>query len=188
MAGESVVDICNNALTLLGQQNIESLDDASPEANACRIFWRPLRDEVLRSHPWNFATTRAKLSRLVDSPPFGFKYYFQLPADCLFVRNVEPEGYFEIEHRFLLSDSPELSIKYTSANDDTTTYDSILGVGLMYRMASSLGYPLTRSSSLTKEYYDLGEDKIAEAKSIDSIEGKRPDNRRKNWLSSHYGR
>lgn len=184
----SVVDICNKALSLLGQRTIVSLDDDSPEALACRIHWEPLRDEVLRSHPWNCASKRASLNRLLETPAYDYDYYYQLPTDCLMVRNVEPEGHFELEGRKLLSGSNAISILYTAANDDTTEYDSQLAAGLSYKLAAELAYQMTKSNSLAQQLDEKGNEKIADAKSSDSIEGKRPDRRSRNWLSAHYGR
>ena len=75
--------ICNLALSKFGSKRIQSLDDASPEARACKLNYGPTRDEVLRSHRWNFATKRATLSRLSGAPPFGWAAWYQLPVDCL---------------------------------------------------------------------------------------------------------
>jgi len=56
------VTICNLALARLGDSRIAALSDSKPEAEYCTLFYEATRDEVLRGHPWNFATTRAALS------------------------------------------------------------------------------------------------------------------------------
>lgn len=182
----SVVDICNKALSLIGQRHIVSFDDDSPEALACRTHWQPLRDEKLREHPWNFATVRVALNRLVDVPAFGFAYYHQLPTDCLKVLNIEPEGFFEVEGRYLLSDTANLSLKYIKTLDDTTNYDSQIAAALAYLLAAELAYLNTASTSLASELRAIGEDKLHAAKQSDSLEGRRS-KRIGRWLASHYG-
>jgi hypothetical protein len=56
------VTICNLALARLGDSRIVTMNDSKPEAEYCTLFYGATRDEVLRGHPWNFATTRAALS------------------------------------------------------------------------------------------------------------------------------
>lgn len=182
----SVVDICNKALSILGQKGIVSLDDNSPEAYACRIHWGPLRDEILRKHPWNCVATRAALNRLLDVPPFEYAYYHQLPIDCLAVLEVIPESFFEVEGRKLLCNNPEVSIRYTQSTDDSTQFDAQLSAAMSYLLASEICYNITKSTSLTSELNAVGMDKLADAKASDSLEGKTRNKRPGRWLNSKY--
>lgn len=59
---QTVLDICNLALAHLGEASILSLTDDTTASRACSSNWEPTRDEVLRSHRWNFASKRASLS------------------------------------------------------------------------------------------------------------------------------
>ena len=81
MASET--SICNSALTRIGAARITSLTDDSKQARACTASYALMRDEVLRSHPWNSAISRASVASLADAPAFGYDNQFQLPADCL---------------------------------------------------------------------------------------------------------
>lgn len=181
----SVVDICNKALSLLGQKAIVSLDENSAEALACRIHWGPLRDEVLRKHPWNCVTKRAVLNRLVGTPAYEFQYQFQLPGDCLFVQEVVPEAYFVVEGRLLLCGNPELSIKYIQTIDDTTKFDSQLSAAMAHLLAAEISYNITKSTSLTESLYKIGTDKLGDAKASDSLEGRTRVKRVGRWLNAH---
>lgn len=58
------VEICNNALTLVGTRRITSLSDASKEARACNDNYDICRKALLRRHPWNFGMTRVALTGL----------------------------------------------------------------------------------------------------------------------------
>lgn len=55
------VTVCNLALARLGDARIVTLADATPEGQFCSLFYSPTLEEVLRSHPWSFATVQAKL-------------------------------------------------------------------------------------------------------------------------------
>lgn len=56
------VEICNNALTLIGTRRITALSDPSKEARACNDNYDICRKSLLRMHPWNFAMSRVELT------------------------------------------------------------------------------------------------------------------------------
>ncbi len=55
----SVVDICNEAMDLLGAATITALTENSKEARLCNRRFSTVRDATLRSHSWNCAIARA---------------------------------------------------------------------------------------------------------------------------------
>jgi len=61
MATDSVA-LCNEALLMLGSKTITALADATDRARLCNQFYNLARQTVLRSHPWNFALKRSRLS------------------------------------------------------------------------------------------------------------------------------
>ena len=75
---ESAVQICNNALIKLGANTITSLSDDTKPARLCNKIYTVLRDDLLRSHPWNFAIGRSSLAQLVDAPAFGFSFQYRV--------------------------------------------------------------------------------------------------------------
>lgn len=56
------VEIANLALSLIAGKEITALDTATAQGRVCLKWFAPARDEALASHPWNFATTRARLT------------------------------------------------------------------------------------------------------------------------------
>jgi len=55
-------DICNRALQRIGAQRIADMDtDTTDPGTACASAYDHIRDEVLRSHPWNCAIERANV-------------------------------------------------------------------------------------------------------------------------------
>jgi hypothetical protein len=183
----SVIEICNKALSLLGQKPIVSLEDDSNEAFACRLHWPLLRDEVLEGHRWNCVTTRASLARLSSAPAFGYTYQFQLPSDCLYITRTEPECLFEIEGRKLLTDETEVDIVYTKSEEDSTKYSPQLAAAFSFLLASELAPGMTSSNSEAERLLAIGKDKLDAAMGTDGQQGKRPDQRPSKWISAKYG-
>jgi len=85
------VSICSNALRRLGDDPITSLSDDTERARLCNAFFGEARDTILRSHTWNFAITRAKLSKLSATPAYGFDYMYALPTSPYCLRVLEME-------------------------------------------------------------------------------------------------
>ena len=80
-----VVNICNQALLLLGERTIQSLDEDSTQAKVCAAFYETSRDACLRELKPSFARKRAVLTAVGPKPAWGFDNAYQLPQDCLLV-------------------------------------------------------------------------------------------------------
>lgn len=52
LALASVIDICNMALTLIGEPSITSLDEGTVVSNKCNSLWVPSRDFVQDQWDW----------------------------------------------------------------------------------------------------------------------------------------
>lgn len=84
------VDICNMALAALNvAKPIADVDtEKSVEAQACRLFYDPAVDVVLRAFPWPFATAMAPLALVAAQPTQEWAFAYRLPVDCLFFRRI----------------------------------------------------------------------------------------------------
>lgn len=181
----SVVDICNEAMDLLGANIIASLTENSKEARLCNRRFETVRDAVLRSHPWNVAITRTSLAKDSADPAFGFANQFTLPTDpyCLRVIsfwnstvNNEVAAYdsnvmFKIEGRKVLSNEGSCSITYIARITDTEEYDSLLSSAIAHKLASEVAYAITGSNSVSQAMQGMYELRLREAKSVDAMEG-----------------
>jgi len=181
----SVVDICNEAMDLLGAATITALTENSKEARLCNRRFETVRDAVLRSHPWNTAIRRASLAQDSDAPAFGFTYQYTLPTDpyCLRVlsfwnSNVDSEiaAYdsqvmFKIEGRKVLSNESTCKITYLARVTDTEEYDSLLSSTIAHKLAAETAYAITGSTTVSQAMQQLYEVRLREARSIDAMEG-----------------
>ena len=171
------VSICSNALRRLGDDPITALTDDTERARLCNAFYADTRDQVLRSHPWNFAIRRATLAQLSGTPSYGFSHHYALPADCLRVLSSEYEDYiFKVENvathvRVLLTDESTANILYVARITDTNLFDSMFVDVLTQKLAVDLAYPVTNSTTLQTQMQKVFEKKLSEARSIDGQEG-----------------
>jgi len=182
----SVVDICNEAMDLLGAATITSLTENSKEARLCNRRFDTVRDAVLRAHNWNVAIFRATLAKDGTSPAFGFTNQFPLPTDpyCLRVvslhtsnvdNDISPydvQAMFKIEGRNVLTDEGTCNIIYVGRVTDTEQFDSLLSSTIAHRLASETAYAITGSTSVSQQIFQLYQQRLTEARSMDAIEGK----------------
>jgi len=182
----SVVDICNEAMDLLGAATITSLTENSKEARLCNRRFETVRDAVLRAHNWNVAIVRKQLAKDSDSPAFGFTNQFTLPTDpyCLRVislhtanvdNDISPydvQSMFKIEGRKVLTDEGTCRIIYVGRITDTEQYDSLLSSTIAHKLASETAYAITGSTTVAQQIFQLYQQRLSEARSMDAIEGK----------------
>ena len=136
--------ICNLALSRIGEKPIMSMDDNSAPARACLLWYEATRDEVLRAHRWNFAKKSATLSALSDPPAFGWTIQYQLPVDCLRVWQLngyedweEPRPW-EIEGRLLMTNEEVAEIKYVYRNVSEQEYDALFVMAFSAKLAANI--------------------------------------------------
>jgi hypothetical protein len=161
----SETTIANLALSKLGAGRIIDLDEESPEAQACRLHYAETRDEVLRSHRWNFATKPQTLVEAVGTPSFGWNHQFILPSDCLRVLEVngwrlsQRPGHWGVEGKILLCNDPGADIRYIQRITDCNLFDSIFVEAITLKLASKIARAvngsLEMSAAFLEEYAKL---------------------------------
>ena len=176
----SVVEICNRALDKLGEAPIVSLADDIKASRACARAYAPVRDAVLRDHPWNCAIHRTALAAEAEAPAWGYARRFPLPVDCLRVLEVEgeaagPGAGWIVEGRAVLTDiGAPLRVRYLRRLTDATLFDPLLAEALAARLAVELCEALTQSNTkrqmLLEDYAEI----VARARSADGQEGTPP--------------
>ena len=190
----SVVDICNSALYKIGSTRISSLDEQNKRAIICKDIYSKIRDEVLRAHPWNFATKRIQLAQETASPTFGYDYQYTLPSDCLRVLGVSYDSslktnnriLYKIEGNLLLSDETQIYIEYIFKETNTTNYDPNFIEALSFRLAQELAYPIVQSSELTDRLRQNYREWIADARTFDGQEGSPQEQMDDTFIDSRY--
>lgn len=149
------VTICSNALQLLGDQEIDSLDPPTEgdRGKLAANLYPQVREWVLRSHPWNCAVKRVILTPDALAPAFDYTYAFTLPDDWLRTLQVGQWGdpvNFAAEGRKLLCDDAVFYLVYLYNNKVPATYDSLLVHIMTLAMKAAMAYPITKSTSMAQ--------------------------------------
>lgn len=182
------VEICNSALAKVGAARILTLDDDSEEARLCKTLFYRLRDKLLRSHPWRFATRRVALGPLVTAPIYEFQNAFQLPNDCLRVLAIDGNDSEEWKEESgqLLCNLDSVNIKYIWKNEDTSSYDSNFVEVLAFDLAVELCMPLAQNATLRATLVDERKLALREARSFNAQVGSVDRVKADTWLNARF--
>jgi hypothetical protein len=94
VAVSSEVQVYNLALNAVGERsNISSPTEQSRPAEVCRLWYSPVRDQILSAAPWPEATKIAYPALLATAddddtwletePRTGYQYVYAMPSDAL---------------------------------------------------------------------------------------------------------
>ena len=173
----SEVQICNLALLKFGNITINSLEDNTAQAQACKELYPLMRDELMSLHGWNFALARADISsKLADTPAFQYDYAYQLPVDCL--RVVELYGteakWAREGNEFLTNQDEEIFIRYIKKVTTTGNFSQVFVNSLAVRLAGELVAKIKEDKNMRLELLnELERVVLPEAFRINAIEGNR---------------
>lgn len=159
------VSICSNALLMLGAQTINDFQEPVDRAKIAANLYPTIRDELLRTHPWNCTIKRVLLAPNATPPSFGYDNQFELPADFLRVLEVGEAGMqidYLVEGRSILANATSIELRYVYLNDVENTWDASLVGLLTLAMAAAMAYPITQSAALQANF----EQKLVMAKKV----------------------
>lgn len=164
------VSICSNALLLLGAKTINALDEGSDRASLASNLYDSIRDDLLRSHPWNCAVKRVILAADVETPAFDYAAQFTLPSDWLKTLSVGQEGY-EVDYKHeagkILCSGTSLALRYIFRNEVEATWDAMLVRAMELKMAAEMAYPITGSASMADMMYQKLNQHMKQARAVD---------------------
>ena len=188
----SEVDICNIALSNLGERPITARNDANQRARACDNRYDDVRDSVLRSHIWNCVLKRAQLTSSATTPTWGYDYAFPKPAEMLRLITVaentsgDNSYSFKIEGENIVTDSSTLYILYIERVTDTSKYDALLVQAIALRLATEIAQDLTGKTELKNSLMHKYREVLSESRSADAAEGTPQKIESDLWLQSRY--
>ena len=171
-------DICNMAIGRCGGSPlISSLTEDSTNARLCNIFFIPVRDAVLRSHPWNCTIHRKTITALSATPVSDWDHQYQLPTNpwCLRILQVgtieDQPTRWNVEGRLLLTNENSPPIVYVKRITDTNEFDSLLIDALVLKLALKICMPITKDAAMQKGIIEeLELVSLPEARGIDGQE------------------
>ncbi len=166
------IQLCSRALIKLGATPINSFTDGSAESDVASALYTIVRDALLTSHPWNFATKQAALVAAVTPPVADYQCAFMLPDD--FLRAISAGGtarargaHYRIAGGQLHTDqsSVVLSYIYRTAEADFPPFFQSL---LVSRLAAEFCIPLTENNARAEVLARIADEEFKRTRSIDS--------------------
>lgn len=144
----TVLDICNMALSRLGESPITAIDpNGNLPARLCYMHYHPVRREVLCAHRWSFATCTANLQSSENTSP-GSMHQLRhcLPADCLRVLAVNTRSW-TLRGRAIYTTTPGVRLLYIADVEDPALFEPLFTEALTLRLAWKLCIPLINSTT-----------------------------------------
>ncbi len=180
--------IANLALAKIGDLSIMALDDPTPEARFCNLFYAPTAQELFRVHNWNWATSIAQLSPLSPAPEFNWSYNYALPSDFgrLLSFNqattYDPLVPYQIMGGALMTDESSAVLTYIRKIVDENLFDAMFVELFALKLGAKLARPLAGSLDIEKVLLAEFQRTLAEARRIDA--GETSDRRKPIWVDS----
>lgn len=170
----SAIALCSRALLMIGATSLSSFDDGTAEAEVAANLYPSLRDALLSSHPWNFATRTAWLARLADPPAADFAEAFALPDDCLraLSAGIGPSSrgmVYRVAGRALHCDGAEVLLRYL-ARVGEESFPAFFDQALIARLAAEFCLPLTESTSRAEFLVRQAAEELRRARLVDAQE------------------
>lgn len=160
--------IANEALAMIGTEQIQNLDGVENTDKFVNLLLPSTIEDVFSSYQWNCARKRVVLDPLVDSPPYGYSYYFQFPDNLARIIRVSTNDY-TIEGKKILTDEETINLEYTAL---PSTPDEInppkLKTAIVLKLASLLATPLAGNLQQANNLEQKYQYALNEAKTIDN--------------------
>lgn len=196
MPGET--DVVNVALRKIGAKAITSIGDGSDNGNIVDDIYTEVRDDLLASNPWNFATKRVKMAQISSTPVFEFDFVYALPFDWIRTMSVHDNdaghgtvlarSEFLGTQRVLVSSSNQLYLRYVYRVTDPNLMSSNFRKAFEDELAKVLCIPITESNTLFEQLDKQAKRSLNKARSTDAM-GSFPEFRpRGSWAASRGGR
>lgn len=148
------LDICNIALSKLGEAPLAALDaNASPAARLCYMHYHPVRREVLSAARWSFAKRQTTIQSQEGDDTGLHSLPHTLPSDCLRVLGVNSAGW-TLRGRCIYCPQQEIRVLYIADIEDTSLFEPLFIDALATRLACKLCIPLLSSITARKALVD----------------------------------
>ena len=187
----SSVDICNMALSLLGDSaEVTSINPPEGvQAGHCAKLYPIALCTVLERHGWSFATLRVRPTEMsnVDARLYGKDHAYAVPSDCLKILNLQsyealqenlPERFFPYEmavidknsRRALFTDLKDPVLTYITNVDTPELFPGYFIDTLVPLLATYLYGPVKRADTTSQagqNLLKLYESALSRAKTLD---------------------
>jgi hypothetical protein len=183
------VDIANIALSLLGEQDITSLEDDLNRARQMRINYIPARDATLEAHDWSFAIERFIPPVNAIPPVYGATFAFDIPPNILRVIAVDnpkttsntdftlpinsrEQLDWQFENRQIITNAQVIWVRGIRRVEQEGKFSPLFVEAFAARLAYMCALNLTASAEIQANMKGIFDEYIHEAKSRDGLQGR----------------
>lgn len=174
---DTATSVTNEALLLLGQGFISSLDEGSQKAEVARTFFDSCRRSVLSEANWNDAIARKVLARVSTDPEFGWSFRYRLPnnrARIVGLYDSDNERLaqkdYDLESGHVLTNAGEVRCRYVDASREIGHMPREFCDCVSALLASKMAGKLTGSNSKTSAMYSLYMERLQAAMGTDAVQ------------------
>jgi|TARA_R110002167_G_scaffold26994_4_gene92274 hypothetical protein len=178
MATQSKIQLYNEALLLIGANEVSSTTETTPNATLCNRFFESARDFVTVDTRWNSAQTEATLTADSIKPIINDLWSDRslLPTDpyCLRVLDAYVTGIpinYEVVGRYIYSNDLPCDIRYITRIPDLSAISPGLFQSISIYLAYKIAFPITRDMTVVKDLLALYKDHLVNARVLDAQEG-----------------
>ena len=183
------VDIANIALSLLGEDQITSLEDDLNRALQMRINYIPARDATLEAHDWSFAIMRFIPAQNATAPVYGATFAYDVPPNILRVIAVDnPRSTantdftlpinsreqldWQFENRQVITNADVIWCRGIRRVEQEGKFSPLFVEAFAARLAYMTALNLTASAEIQGNMKGIFDEYILEAKSRDGLQGR----------------
>lgn len=181
------VDICNMALSWLGEDEITSIEDPSTRALQLKINYIPARDATLEAHEWSFAIERFVPGIVAGQPQWGDYNAFSVPAEIIRVLTVDrntdtgmdlgriggrEQLDWVFERNLILCREDVIYCRGIRRIEEEGRFSPLFVHAFAAKLAALVALNLTASAEIQGNMYALYDQFISEAKSRDGLQGR----------------
>lgn len=168
----SDVALASRALIRIGASPITSFDDGTAESEIAGALFGPVRDALLSSYNWSFATGQAALALLETPPLADYAHAFALPNDFLRAVSAGTGGRgrglsYRLARGALHTNGADVMLTYVfrPAEEEFPPY---FDAALIARLAAEFCIPVTENTSRAEAMYRLADSEFGRARQIDA--------------------
>lgn len=178
------LEVCNMALSLIGGQPLESIDNIPPlntRERLCNIWLPVVLDSAYKESMWSFISTRAVIDSTGEAE-FGGLNLFPLPTDYIHVHRIYRDPKFNvkvqtedwhIESGEILAPVDPAHILYSARPATTDDLPGHFIEVVVNLLAAKLAMPLTENQNLVQTMTGLYEMSLGRAMAIDGKQARR---------------
>ena len=188
------VELCNHALSYIGESRISALTESNERARICNLLYSQTRDELLAMYQWPFAVGRVSLAAVSEENLTRYLFRYALPSDYLrlldlvdpdtgkVMGGVRQEPYppgdsvetwpysrngvrYQIEGNRLGTDESPCIIRYVKRVETPGLFPELFVSAFIPSLAAKIAPRLSQNNQLAGQMLALAQNAILRAKS-----------------------